>query len=229
MLFILHNNVALSLFLRAFDYIFYTVFCTGYTYFLHILYIFYTYFIHFSHYFLPFLHKNNALLVRYWLNIIHFRAFFSTLPCVFPSISYNFLYIYTNIACISMHTRTILRFASFFIFCTFVQTFSTHCTKIALAKCHSLYKLFGTFAQTFSSLPPHFSSLWETLWQFVSSFLARLHSFPQLFLMRLQLFPSATILFLLLFPFVMFLFLQRFSLISFMLLQCFSFITLISP
>lgn len=66
----------------------------------------------------------------------------------FSLISYNFL-----------HICTALHFASFFIFCAFAQTFSTHCTKIALAKCHSLYKLFGTFAQTFSSLPPHFFQL----------------------------------------------------------------------
>lgn len=84
---------------------------------------------------------------------------FNALSCVFPSISYNFLYICTSITRISLHICIILRFASFFIFCTFVQTFSTHCTKIALAKCHSLYKLFGTFAQTFSSLPPHFFQL----------------------------------------------------------------------
>ena len=77
----------------------------------------------------------------------------------FPSISYNFLYICTNIAHISPYVCTALHFASFFIFCTFVQTFSTHCTKIALTKCHSLYKLFGTFAQTSSSLPPHFFQL----------------------------------------------------------------------
>lgn len=218
MLFILHNNVVLSFFLRAFYYTFYTVFCTGYTYFLHILYIFYTYFAHIFCHFSPFLRKNNALLVHYWLNITHFRVFFL-------SISYNFLYICTNIACISMHTRAVFRFASFFVFCTFVQTFSTHCTKLYLWSA----QLFSTFAQTFSSLPPHFSSLWETLWQFVPSFLARFHSFPQLFLMRLQLFPSISFLFLLLFPFVMFLFLQRFSLISFMLLQCFSPITFISP
>ena len=75
----------------------------------------------------------------------HFRAFFLL-------ISYNFLYICTNIACISMHTRTIFHFVSFFIFCTFVQTFSTHCMKIAFAKCATLHKLF-------SSLPPHFFQL----------------------------------------------------------------------
>ena len=139
-----------------------------------------------------------------------------------PSISYNFLYIYTNIACISMHTRAVFRFASFFIFCTFVQTFSTHCTKLYLGSA----QLFSTFAQTFSSLPPHFFQLVRN---FMTICFQLFHSFPQLFLMRLQLFPSVTFLFLLLFPFVMFLFLQRFSLISFMLLQCFSPILFISP
>ena len=156
MLFILHNNVVLSLFLSAFYYIFYTVFCTVYTYFLHILYIFYTHFAHIFCYFLPFLRKNNALLVHYWLNITHFRAFLTHFRAFFPSISYNFLYFYTNIMRIFLHTRTILHFASFLIFCTFAQTFSTHCTKIALAKCHSLYKLFPACRRTFSSL-------WETL------------------------------------------------------------------
>lgn len=148
MLFILHNNVVLSFFLRAFYYIFCPAFCTVYTYFLHILYIFYTLFYHFSRYFLSFLRKNNALLVHYWLNITHFRVFFL-------SISYNFLYICTNIACISMHTRAVFRFASFFVFCTFVQTFSTHCTKLYLWSA----QLFSAFAQTFSSLPPHFFQL----------------------------------------------------------------------
>ena len=100
MLFILHNNVVLSLFLRAFYYIFYTVFCTVYTYFLHILYIFYTYFAHIFCHFLPFLRKNNALLVHYWLNITHFRAFltyfraffhqFPTIFCTFVQISCAF-------------------------------------------------------------------------------------------------------------------------------------------
>ena len=162
MLFILHNNVVLSLFLRAFYYIFYTVFYTGYTYFLHISYTFYTYFVHFSRYFLPFLHKNNALLVHYNALPCVFNAFscvFNTLSCVFPSISYNFLYIYTNIACISLHTRTAFHFASFFIFCTFAQTFSTHCTKLYLRSAIActnflarLHKLFPACRRTFSSL-----------------------------------------------------------------------------
>lgn len=84
MLFILHNNVVLSLFLRAFYYIFCSVFCTRYTYFLHILYIFYTLFYHFSRYFLSFLRKNNALLIKY--NAL--SCVFNALSCVF---SINFL------------------------------------------------------------------------------------------------------------------------------------------
>ena len=155
MLFILHNNVVLSFFLRAFYYIFYTVFCTVYTYFLYILYIFYTYFVHFSRYFLPFLHKNNALLVHY--NAL--PCVFNTLSCVFSSISYNFLYICTSIARISLHTRTALHFVSFFIFCAFVRTFSTHCTKLRLRSAIActnflarLHKLFPACRRTFSSL-----------------------------------------------------------------------------
>lgn len=154
MLFILHNNVVLSLFLCIFYYTFYTVFCTVYTYFLHISYTFYTYFVHFSRYFLPFLRKNNALLVHYWLNITHFRAFFNVLPCVFSSISYNFLYICTNIARIFLHTRIILHFASFLIFCTFVQTFSTHYTKLCLRSAQLFWHIRTNFFQLAAALCP---------------------------------------------------------------------------
>lgn len=128
MLFILYNNVVLSLFLCIFYYTFYTVFCILYTYFLHILYTFYTYFSHFIHFSCYF----SSNIARLWPNITYFRVFLTHFRVFFLSISYNFLYIYTNIACISMHTRTIFRFVSFFIFCTFVQTFSTHCTKLYL-------------------------------------------------------------------------------------------------
>lgn len=135
MLFILHNNVVLSLFLRAFYCIFCTVFCILYTYFLHILYTFYTHFAHIFCHFSPFLRKNNALLCVFNT----FPCVFNALSCVlthfrvfFPSIFYNFLYICTNIARIFLHTRTALHLVSFFIFCTFVQTFSTHCTKLHL-------------------------------------------------------------------------------------------------
>ena len=163
MLFILHNNVVLSLFLRAFYYIFYTVFCTVYIYFLYILYIFYTYFVHFSRYFLPFLRKNNALLVRYWLNITHFRVFLTHFRVFFPSISYNFLYICTSIARISLHICTILRFVSFFIFCTFVQTFSTHCTKLRLRSAIACTNFLARLHKLFPACRRIFSSLWETL------------------------------------------------------------------
>ena len=159
MLFILHNNVVLSLFLRIFYYTFYTVFCTGYTYFLHILYIFYTYFAHIFCHFLPFLRKNNALLVHYWLNITHFcvflthfRAFFHQFPTIFCT--------FAQTLCVFSHICIILRFASFLIFCTFAQTFSTHCTKLYL-RAHSflahLHKLFPACRRTFSIL-------WEILW-----------------------------------------------------------------
>ena len=158
MLFILHNNVALSFFLRAFC----TVFCILYTYFLHISYTFYTYFSHFIHFFLlffinyrTFMAKNNALPCVFNT----FPCVFNTFLCVFPSISYNFLYICTNIARISLHICTALRLASFFIFCTFVQTFSTHCTKLHLRSAIActnflarLHKLFPACRRTFSSL-----------------------------------------------------------------------------
>ena len=173
MLFILHNNVVLFLFLCIFYYIFYIVFCTVYTYFLHILYIFYTYFVHFSRYFLPFLRKNNALLVHYWLNITylsafltHFRAFFHQFPTIF---------------CTFAQTLRVFLCTSVQLFALPASSFSVLLYKlflhIALAKCHSLYKLFGTFAQTFSSLPPHFFQLVKTLWKFVSSYFTASHSF----------------------------------------------------
>ena len=148
MLFILYNNVVLSLFLRAFCCIFCTVFCILYTYFLHILYTFYTYFSHFIHFSCYF----SSNIARLWPNITHFCVFLIHFRAFFLLISYNFLYICTNIACISMHTRAVFRFASFFIFCTFVQTFSTHCTKIAFAKRTALHKLFPACRRTFSSL-----------------------------------------------------------------------------
>ena len=137
----------------------------------------------------------------------------------------NFLYFYINIARIfaHLHDFVLCQLPHFLYFCT---NFFYTLHEIALAKRAAflahLHKLLPACRRTFSSL-------WETLWQFVSSFFARLHSFPRLFLMWLQLFPSISFLFLLLFLFVMFLFLQRFSLISFMLLQCFSLVILISP
>lgn len=148
MLFILYNNVVLFLFLRAFCCIFCTVFCILYTYFLHILYTFYTYFSHFIHFSCYF----SSNIARLWPNITHFRVFFLL-------ISYNFLYICTNIACISMHTRTIFRFASFFIFCTFAQTFSTHCTKLYLWSA----QLCTNFFQLAAALFPACEKLYDNL------------------------------------------------------------------
>ena len=151
MLFILHNNVVLSLFLCIFYYTFYTVFCIVYTYFLYILYIFYTYFAHIFCNFLLFLRKNNALLIKY--NAL--SCVFNALSCVFLSMSYNFLYIYTNIARIfaHLHNFTLCQLPHFLYFCTnFFYALHENCTREARS-------FFGTFAQTFSSLPPHFSSL----------------------------------------------------------------------
>lgn len=173
MLFILHNNVVIISLFACF--LLYFLYCFLYS--IHILFTHFIYILHiFCSFFSLFLRKNNALLVHY--NVL--PCVFNALLCVFPSISYNFLYICTNIARISPHICTALHFASFFIFCTFVQTFSTYCTKIALAKCHSLYKLFGIFAQTFSSLPPHFFQLVRN---FMTICFQLFHSFPQLFLM----------------------------------------------
>ena len=153
MLFILHNNVVLSLFLRAF----YTVFCILYTYFLHISYTFYTYFSHFIHFYCYF----SSNIARLWPNITHFRVFLTHFRaflmrfCVFfPSISYNFLYICTNIACISLHTCTALHFASFFIFCTFVQTFSTYYTKLHSRSAQLFWHICTNFFQLAAALFP---------------------------------------------------------------------------
>ena len=122
MLFILYNNAVLFLFLRAF----YTVFCILYTYFLHIPYTFYTYFsyfIHFSRYFLPFLRKNNTLLVHYWLNITHFRAFLTYFRAFFHQ--------FPTIFC---------TFAQ--ILCVFLCTSAQLCTLPASSFSVLLYKLF---------------------------------------------------------------------------------------
>lgn len=141
MLFILYNNVVLSLFLRIFYYTFYTIFCTGYTYFLHILYIFYTYFLSF---FSLFLRKNNALLVHY-----------NALPCIFNAFSCVFSIIFC----------TFVQILRVFL-CTLAQFFALPVSSFSVL----LYKLFlhiarnctceaRSFAQTFSSLPPHFFQL----------------------------------------------------------------------
>lgn len=151
MLFILHNNVVLSFFLRAF----YTVFCILYTYFLHISHTFYIYFSHFVHFFLLFFIKYRTFMAKY--NAL--PCVFNALSCVFSLIFYNFLYIYTNIVRISLHTHTALCFVSFITFCTFAQIFSTYCTKLhsqSTIACTNflahLHKLFPACRRTFSSL-----------------------------------------------------------------------------
>ena len=156
MLFILHNNVVLSLFFACF--LLHLLYC--FLYIIHILSTHFIYILHiFCSFFSLFLRKNNALLVHYWLNITHFRVFLTHFRAFFPSISYNFLYFYTNIACISMHTRTIFRFASFFIFCTFVQTFSTRCTKLYLRSA----QLCTNFFQLAAALFPACEKLYDNL------------------------------------------------------------------
>lgn len=149
MLFILYNNVVLSLFLRAF----YTVFCILYTYFLYISYTFYTYFVHFSRYFLPFLRKNNALLVHYWLNITHFRAFLTHFRVFFHQFPTIFCTFAQALRAFS-HICTALHFSSFFIFCTFVQTFSTHCTKLYLWSAQLFWHICTNFFQLAAALFP---------------------------------------------------------------------------
>ena len=76
--------------------------------------------------------------------------------------SINFLqfsvHLYKHCAYFSahLHSFALCQLLHFLCICTnFFYTLHEN----ALAKCHSLYKLFGTFAQTFSSLPPHFFQL----------------------------------------------------------------------
>ena len=173
MLFILHNNVVLSLFLRAFCCIFCTVFCILYTYFLHILYIFYTYFVHFSRYFYAKITHFSCIITHFHAFLIYFRVFLTHFRAFFLLISYNFLYICTNIACISMHTRAVFRFASFFIFCTFVQTFSTHCTKLHLRSAQLCTNFFQLAAVLFPACEKLCNNLFPaSLQDFIAS-----HSF----------------------------------------------------
>lgn len=146
---------------------------------------------------------------------MHFRVFFHQFPTIF---------------CTFAQTLRVFLCTLAQLFALPASSFSVLLYKLFLHIVRKLHlrsaQLFGTFAQTFSSLPPHFFQLVRN---FVTICFQLFHSFLQLFLMRLQLFPSISFLFLLLFPFVMFLFLQRFSLISFMLLQRFSPILIISP
>lgn len=144
MLFILYNNVVLSLFLRAFCCIFYTVFCILYTYFLHILYIFYTYFSHFIHFSCYF----SSNIARLWPNITHFRVFLTYFRVFFLLFSVH-LYKYCVYFYAYSHNFSLCQLLNFLYFCTnFFYTLHENCT----CETHS-------FAQTFSSLPPHFSSL----------------------------------------------------------------------
>lgn len=163
MLFILYNNVVLSLFLRAF----YTVFCILYIYFLHISYTFYTYFSHFIHFFLLFIIKYRTFMVKY--NAL--SCVFNALSCVFSSISYHFLYFYTNIARIfaHLHNFALFQLPHFLYICTnFFYTLHENYTCEARS-------FFGTFAQTFSSLPPHFFQLVRN---FMTICFQLFHSFP---------------------------------------------------
>ena len=76
--------------------------------------------------------------------------------------SINFLqfsvHLYKHCAYFSAHSHSfsLCQLLHFLCICT---NFFYTLHEIVLAKCHSLYKLFGTFAQTFSSLPPHFFQL----------------------------------------------------------------------
>ena len=155
MLFILYNNVVLSLFFFFFS--------TSFTLFFiqdtHTFYTFYIYSIHILFIFLVIFYHFYTKIMHFSCIITHFRVFLTHFRVFCPSISYNFLYICTSIARISLHTRTAFHFASFFIFCTFAQTFSTHCTKLRLRSAIActdflahLHKLFPACRHTFSSL-----------------------------------------------------------------------------
>ena len=96
--------------------------------------------------------------------LTYFRAFFLI---NFLYLSHNFLYICTNIAHIFLHICTALRFASFFIFCTFAQTFSTHCTKLHLRS-----------AQLFWHICTNFFQLAAALFQLVRNFTAICFQLP---------------------------------------------------
>lgn len=92
--------------------------------------------------------------------LTYFRAFFLI---NFLYLSHNFLYICTNIMRISMHTRAVFRFASFFIFCTFVQTFSTHCTKLYLWSAQLFWHICTNFFQLAAALFPTCEKLYDNL------------------------------------------------------------------
>ena len=79
---------------------------------------------------------------------MRFRAFFHQFPTIFCTFTRTL----RVFLCTSAQLCTLLASS----FSVYLHKLFLH---IALAKCHSLYKLFGTFAQTFSSLPPHFFQL----------------------------------------------------------------------
>lgn len=80
--------------------------------------------------------------------LTHFRVFFHQFPTIFCTFAQTlrvFLCTLAQLFALPASSFSVLLYKLFL--------------HIALAKCHSLYKLFGTFAQTFSSLPPHFFQL----------------------------------------------------------------------
>lgn len=149
MLFILHNNVVLSLFLCIFYYILHAYFCILYTYFLHILYTFYTLFSIFL-----------VIFCHLYANITHFRAFFSSFFYIFCSFFYTFTQILYTLLCTSAQFS---RLASYHFLCICTNFFYA-LYEIVLAKRHSLYKPFGIFAQNSVQLTAAlFSSLRKSL------------------------------------------------------------------
>ena len=146
--------------------------------------------------------------VQYTHTFYTFYIYSTHILFIFLVIFYHFYAKITHFSCIITHFRAFLmHFRAFFhqfptIFCTFAQTLRVFlCTSaqlytlpassfsvllyklflhIALANCHSLYKLFSTFAQTFSSLPPYYFQLVRN---FMTICFQLFHSFPQLFLM----------------------------------------------
>ena len=149
MLFILHNNVVLSLFLRAFYYIFYTVFL----YRIHILSTHFIYILHiFCSFFSLFLRKNNALLVHY--NAL--SCVFNALSCVF---SINFLqfsaHLHKHCVYFYAHSRSfsLCQLLHFLYFCTnFFYTLRLRSTIACINFLARLHKLFPACRRTFSSL-----------------------------------------------------------------------------
>lgn len=117
----------------------------------HFIYILHT-FLSFSRYFLPFLHKNNALLVHYNA----FPCVFNALPCVF---SINFLqfsvHLYKYCVYFYAHLRnfSLCQLLHFMYFCTnFFYTLHEIVLVKRAAFLAYLHKLFPACRRTFSSL-----------------------------------------------------------------------------